>query len=106
MQEQKYVSDEAAERARDWERRFQHLHPSSGILFVSVAPEAAFRGRCSVYYVRIGISHCFEEATGRALIHHVLAEEIESGEYKILAIVFCGVSGPSRSEDHEGPHTH
>jgi hypothetical protein len=106
MHELDYVSDEAAERAREWERRFQQLPPSAGVLFVSVAASPAPRGECRTYEVRLGIQRGFEEATGIALIRHVLAAEIESGRFQIRGAAYRGVAGAARSEDHPRPGSH
>jgi hypothetical protein len=85
-----YVSSESAARAAEWEQRFKLLHESAGVIFVSVWAVPSPAGKGNTYEVRLGLAQQYEQATGLALIKHVLEEEASSGEFDIKAAVFCG----------------
>lgn len=104
MQALPWVSDASSLLARSWEQRFCDLPAVAGVIFVGVRPRPSEDGSCRTYEVRLGVSRDIEEATGIALIKHVLAEEIDSGLYEIQGIAVRGVSGSAhRSAVGEDP---
>lgn len=90
-----YVNREAAEVARDWEKRFQGTRKMAGIIFVSVDPTPAPTGISGEYTITLGLDRTkpFDDSTAQGIILKVLEREVESGLYKIRANVFRGVSG-------------
>src|SRR5690349_8916600 len=49
-----YVNEVSAERAREWERRFQRLPRDAGVIFISITAVPEIGGDCHVYEVRLG----------------------------------------------------
>jgi len=99
-----YVSEHSARLAEEWERRFRDLPPSAGVLFVGIKACPELTGESSIYEVRLGICRKYEEATGTALVKHVLGEEINSRKYRIQVAVYRGSRG-SAGDAIAGPHS-
>jgi hypothetical protein len=97
MIETPYIDEVSAERAQEWERRFQQLPPDAGVIFISITAVPELGGDCHAYEVRLGINREFKgTANGILIVQHVLAEEIASGRYRIHATAHRGVSGSAR----------
>lgn len=106
MNQVAFVTEEAAQRAREMEQRFRDLPPSAGILFVGVKALPT-KGDLDAqkFELVVGVTRQLEEATGRALIKKMLENEMGLGDADVIdASVFRGVSGAARDEDSEDPH--
>ena len=90
-----YVSDDAIAKAREIEARFAALPESSGVLFISVAAMPAEDGESRCFLLRIGLRRNLTELTGRALVQHLCAAELDKG-YFFTTDIILGVSGPCR----------
>lgn len=105
-----YVSEEAAAKAREFERRFQALPSSAGIIFVSVAAVPVEGGQTSTFDVLLGMTTAFEPQLGESLVKRVLEEEIEKKQITLRDVrVRRGVSGAAsdrgdQGDARSGPH--
>ncbi len=93
-----YVSDESNELARVMERKFTTLPAQAGVIFASVEAKPTDSGVAGEFWVRLGIQRRLTEDAGKALIAHMLSEEMKSG-LKIFASVYRGIPGACR-DDH------
>jgi hypothetical protein len=99
MAEIAYVTDQASETARGFERRFQELPSDAGVIFASVKVHPEPGGGHVRFFVYLGIDRKFEEETGMMLIRSVLAQEIADRNVLISAQVYRGVAGACRGKD-------
>jgi hypothetical protein len=104
MPEVPYVSETAAEKARELESRFLTLPPEAGVLFVAIHAVPALGGKTEEFDVRLGISRQFEEGTGLAIIKKVLEDDLASGDIRVSAAVYRGVRGAGCDEDSSRSH--
>lgn len=88
-----YVGDEAAAKARDYERRIQKLSPNAGVLFVSVQATPAEDGNSGEFEVRLGVKRGMN--AGVALVQFTFRDEINQG-VTFRVSVYQGVSGATR----------
>lgn len=102
MKEIPFVSAESAQKAREFEQRFQELDPGVGVIFVSVEALPAPKGLCKEFKILLGITKKLHSSVGWAIIRHWMREEIQSGEITITGGVFTGVSGACRDESAKG----
>lgn len=98
-----YVTEGAAELAREMEKKFQRLAPQAGVVFVGVKPIPIDGGKVRTFEVRLGISRRLDESTGMALVRKVLEDETKMG-LEITAAIYRGVSGAARDEDSQDAH--
>jgi hypothetical protein len=76
MSEVPYVSTSIALQVAEWERRFERLPSSSGLLFVSITPKPGIGGFVHEFDLLLGFNKELADV-GLSLAKHVLAEEIE-----------------------------
>jgi hypothetical protein len=88
----RYVLEEVATMAREWERRFANVREDAGILFVGVEPEPAENGMTKTYVVHLGLARHLDESTGVGIIQKLLEKEIATGAYDIKATIHRGIS--------------
>lgn len=99
----RYVDDATASLALAFEQRFARLPETAGVLFVSVQAQPSESGRSKEFFIRLGIRRDLEESVGKALVEHVLEQEIQSG-VKVYVGVYRGVSGTCRSSGAATAH--
>jgi hypothetical protein len=101
-----YVSDEAAQRARRYVKKFQDLSPDAGVLLIAVNPVPAPGGRVTHFDFVIGLSHLLESSIGPHIVRSVLIKELEREELIIREVTsvvgYPGAAG-SHYQDHDRP---
>jgi hypothetical protein len=90
MSEVPYVNTFVALQIAEWERRFQRLPASSGLLFVSITPKPGIGGFVHEFDLLLGFNKELADV-GSALAKFVLAEEIK--EFTVNVHVARGVVG-------------
>lgn len=100
-----YVSNQAAQFAREIEQRFLKLKPEAGVVFASVNAKPVPGGKTIGFEVRLGISKNLSEDVGWALIQQVLKDEIVAGIVDISGSVFTGFAGACRDQGPENAHS-
>lgn len=76
MEPIEYVREEHNNRAIDIEKAFKNLSPIAGVLFISVKAVPSLDNSVSKFRLCLGIKKELQEATGIALIKHVVLDKL------------------------------
>jgi hypothetical protein len=96
-----YVDEISAQRAAEYESRFQLLRPDGGILFVGIEAVPAVGGFSTTFIVRLGVAKWMDPRTGMAIIQTVLKDELL--KFDIQGAAYRGVRGAGH-DDPAGTH--
>lgn len=87
-----YVNERAAKTVVEIEEKFRRLHPSVGVIFISVSAVPVEGGESSEFIIRLGLQRKLSVGAGEAIIQSTLRKELSAG-MKVLSAIYLGVSG-------------